>query len=205
MEGGRGGRAADGDGGIGAAGGAGGLLGSRGHLSHPHAQPRAAGVAAPVAGPLGGMRRSRAPRVGAAVGPDDSDIAGVSDAELRHPSADMHGGAAIGGAKAWKPPGWDAAAKERGWTTDAKRKRAPRTGFMGYVDAFMGPETQDRPAAEVWGMRIVGVLLLMAAYLEAKNLNWSPAGGLRRSVQPVRMPVEDSHSPASPTEQRRQE
>lgn len=66
----------------------------------------------------------------------------------------------------WRPPGWDAIARQRGVPRAPRRKK----DTLG----------EDRPVFEVWGMRIVGVLVVGAAYVELSRFSWGPMGLTRK-------------------------
>lgn len=84
-----------------------------------------------------------------------------------------------GGAGAWHPPGWDEFARSQGLPGSKARPRSRREKLG-----------EERPPLEVWGMRIVGVLLLAVVYLEVKDLSWSPTGSIKKA-QPRRYEKEE--------------
>lgn len=75
------------------------------------------------------------------------------------------GQAASAPSQQWHPPGWGAGQQDGlpfGTKTRAPRKR----DTLG----------KDRPTFEVWGMRVVGVLLVAVAYVELRDISFGPAG-----------------------------
>ena len=70
----------------------------------------------------------------------------------------------------WRPPGW---------------KEGPNTPPEP-VDKGPNAEFYARPAFEVWGMRAVAALVLVALYVEFRDVNISPAGQLTRKPRPKR-------------------
>ena len=75
----------------------------------------------------------------------------------------------IGGQK-WRPPGW----KE-----GTSAPQPPQ-------DKGRNAEFYERPAFEVWGVRAVAVLVVVALYVEFKDVNISPSGQITRKARPKR-------------------
>mmetsp|Transcript_105223 Transcript_105223/g.328045 ORF Transcript_105223/g.328045 Transcript_105223/m.328045 type:complete len:209 (-) Transcript_105223:114-740(-) len=69
----------------------------------------------------------------------------------------------------WRPPGWEAIAQQRGVGPGVKAPRKKKD-TLG----------EDRPAFEVWGMRIVAVLLIGVVYVELSTVSWGPTGLTRK-------------------------
>ena len=76
----------------------------------------------------------------------------------------------IGGQK-WRPPGW---------------KEGTSSPHEQLQDKGPNAEFYERPAFEVWGVRVVVALVIFALYIEFKDVNISPAGQITRKPRPKR-------------------
>mmetsp|Transcript_6795 Transcript_6795/g.17064 ORF Transcript_6795/g.17064 Transcript_6795/m.17064 type:complete len:252 (+) Transcript_6795:86-841(+) len=116
------------------------------------------GVLPSAAGPA-------APTGGLAVAPALSPAAPRGPSPRGGPGADMGRGGS-GAAGQWHPPGWEDFAKQRGMGGSKPRSRT-RKERLG---------SEERPVAEVWGARIVVVLVLGCIWVEVKDITWGPQG-----------------------------
>mmetsp|Transcript_29315 Transcript_29315/g.66033 ORF Transcript_29315/g.66033 Transcript_29315/m.66033 type:complete len:212 (+) Transcript_29315:51-686(+) len=70
----------------------------------------------------------------------------------------------------WRPPGWQEAAQ----SPPVKEDKGPNAEFY------------ERPMVEVWGVRVVAVLVLAVLYIEFKDVHFSPSGQITRKARPTR-------------------
>merc|ERR1719291_205639 len=138
--------------------------------------------------------RSRERGGGAAASQDQG--ANLGKAHLQHPGNFPRAAGAVGAASTPRAAGADVASRARGDGDDGMAHQW-RPRFAKSPAAAAQPKarskkdalgSEERPAAEVWGMRIVGGLVLAAVYLQVKDLAFSPTGGLRKQLPRAQMP-----------------
>ncbi|CAK0894233.1 unnamed protein product, partial [Prorocentrum cordatum] len=119
-------------------------------------------------------------------------------AHLQHPGNFPRAAGAVGAASTPRAAGADLASRARGGGDDDGMVHQWRPRFAKSPDAAAAQPkarskkaalgSEERPAAEVWGMRIVAGMVLTAVYLQVKDMAFSPTGGLRKQLPRMQMP-----------------
>eukprot|EP00933_Yihiella_yeosuensis_P077204 TRINITY_DN87438_c0_g1_i1.p1 TRINITY_DN87438_c0_g1~~TRINITY_DN87438_c0_g1_i1.p1 ORF type:complete len:246 (+),score=37.15 TRINITY_DN87438_c0_g1_i1:47-739(+) len=94
------------------------------------------------------------------------------------PSMGVGGGPQV--SSQWRPPGWKQGSRLGGLAEKAQPKAKPGEKMLPFA------EIQERPVFEVWGMRVVAALLVVALYMELRDVSIGPDGMPTRKVKPKR-------------------